>query len=878
MDRYGAGAFGHWDMDEAGKPVYVYTMDHARDPRAVYNTSLGPSRDHWHQVGTGEFVTTVHNGGHCQIYDWSRGGKCLNRWDPANGHFSGGFLLVELDGEAFSTLWEGLPVGAIQERRWGCNYAERVTRYKGIEITERIGAHPCEGLKQAWRVENLARAEARLRVCAPWWINPHLLTPAPLMTNGLRRVVDARRARLRRWHDISVDFMDLEFDDAPLFLRSLHAHFRMRGHVPYRPLLGAGLGLIPRVTTKRTCSPLLVALPLESIERDDKTGLPRRILPPQVLPLKKQGVYSPQMELTADCDDTLGHLGRFPAVGGVALAAVYDLELAAGRVAEEHLLVSVSQDGAGFREDAPSRAELESKPSPHELRLEVPGSDTLARELRWHAAYLQGGAHASGYHGTRFVDQGSAYSYLQGLSGAPRDFALFILPMVYLNPGLAKDMLRHLFACQHYRSGKLPYANVLNGRQRGYGLHSYSSDLDLFLMWAAAEYLGATQDWHFLEERVLYFPRGKRKRGGLLDHLQRSFAHLRDRVGLGPHGMLRCGTGDWNDVLLGFSRLPPLTLWRGESSLNAGLAALALPRLADVLEGVAPAFAAELRAVAAGQAEALKQMWTGRWAARGYLGYGGKKLGEDRLFLDTQAFGVLAGVWDMAQRTALFDAIDELCFRPQQAGALALWPPMKGPLLVPGSDTNGGTWAAIDALTVWAWAQHDPARAWAFYQSTTLAARAEAYPDVWYGVWSGPDSFNAHYHPRPGETFCHNFTPMTDFPVMNMNRHAGPLLDAVKFAGIEPRGGALEIRPRVPVSEFRFESVLICLHQDENGIRGEYTPVCEGTFRFRVATPFPEARLQINGVASDVVPDAGGMVAFEVDGTTGRTIRWSLGR
>lgn len=72
-----------------------------------------------------------------------------------------------------------------------------------------------------------------------------------------------------------------------------------------------------------------------------------------------------------------------------------------------------------------------------------------------------------------------------------------------------------------------------------------------------------------------------------------------------------------------------------------------------------------------GGRDALKQFWAGRWVARGYLGYFGKKLGEDRLFLDTQPLGVLAGMWDAAQRTAMFDAIDELCVTPQKVGVSA---------------------------------------------------------------------------------------------------------------------------------------------------------------------------------------------------------------
>lgn len=783
------GAFGHWQHDAHGQPVFVYTIDHTRDPRAAYRTSLGDSRDHWHQVGTGNFIATVHSGGYTQLYDAAHGLRLLNRWHPAATQFGGGFLLITCGGLSFSTLWEGLPPNATQERRWGCHYAERITRLPGLDIIERlegVGGRLC----QSFTLHNTGNQPLTLTLAMPWWLNPHPITPAPLLTLGLRRWIDVRRARHLRGRHLRVT--PLDHHGLPGLLATI---------APTSPpgrdrLAGAALALQSNFGT-------LVAHTAAHLRCDAATGLPLAL------------DQSPQ----ASAD--------FPADAGLILAAHHTV----------HLEPGASAHGELFLQPRDPREALPAPPAPEVLTLEVPGHAPLARELHWHSAYLQGGTYYSGYHHARFVDQGSAYAYLQGLSGAPRDFALFILPMVYLNPPLAKDMLRHFFACQHHRSGKLPYANVNHGQQRGYVLHSFSSDLDLFLLWATAEYLGATQDHAFLAEQIPYYPSARRCTGTVLDHLQRTFAHLRDHVGLGPHGLLRCGSGDWNDVLLGFSRIPPLTLWRGESSLNAGLAALALPRLADALGDTAPDFSADLRAYGEAQAAALKSLWAGRWAARGYLGYGNKVLGADRLFLDTQAFGVLAGVWDDAQRATLFENIDALCVRPQKVGALALWPPMKGPMLVEGSDTNGGTWAAIDGLLAWAWAQHDPQRAWAFYQSTTLAARAEAYPEVWYGVWSGPDSFNAHYHPRPGETFCHNFTPMADFPVMNMNRHALPLLDAIKFAGITPRDGLLEIAPRVPGHTFTFRSALITLEATPTTLRATYHPVAPGKFTFRVAIP-----------------------------------------
>lgn len=852
-DGGGAGVFGHWAEDAHGLPVFVYTIDHARDPRAAYRTSLGESRDHWHQVGTGAFVSTVHGAGYTQVYDWSRGGKCLNRWSPETGHFAGGFLFIATREVSFCTLWEALPAQATQERRWGCNYAERITRLGTLEVHERIdGNHAKGALEFHWHVRNLGDATLDLRVALPYWPYLQQITPMPLLTHGLRRWADRRRTALsrrfrRQVHPLSTA---MAAENAGFFLEFESSRGNINPAQPHR------LDCFPPAVIFYALDGAMAQsgiAPAKAFTRDSVSGLPTVLNADALLPVEGASLSE-----------------------GCALVLTYSVTLAPDASAHASACVDVEhpQD---------SRAQLAGEPrlplSEH-VRFEVPDHAALGRELTWHAAYLRGAACYSEYHSARFVDQGSAYSYLQGLSGAPRDYCLFILPMVYCDPLLAKDMLRHLFVSQHARSGKLPYATVGHAAQRGYGLHSFSSDLDLFLLWAFGEYLAATRDVAFLDEELPFYPHARGRMGTVLEHVQAAFTHLRDKVGLGPHGLLRCGSGDWNDVLLGYSHCAPLTLLRGESSLNAGLAALALPRLAALLEDCQPELSAELHAFAAAQATALREVWTGRWVARGYLGYLNRKLGEDRIFLDTQSFGVLARVWTPQQEAQLFNAIDALCATPQKVGALALWPPMSGPMLQPGSDTNGGTWAAIDALTAWAWARHAPERAWAFFQGTLLAARANAYPEVWYGVWSGPDSFNAHYHARPGETFLHNFTPMADFPIMNMNRHAGPLLDAIKFAGIEPHGDGMEISPRVPGETFSLVTPLISLHAAPDRISCEYRPIAAATFTFRVTMPSalrgkPYCS-QENDAPKTLHEAPVAWHTFQMSGKVGETLRWSI--
>lgn len=504
----------------------------------------------------------------------------------------------------------------------------------------------------------------------------------------------------------------------------------------------------------------------------------------------------------------------------------------------------------------------------------LPDQPWLSREIEWHSYYLQACTLYSEYFDAHFVDQGSAYAYLQGGSGAPRDLSLFVLALVYLRPDLAKETLRFMLRSQRHTDGGFPYAWFGHGKAGGGGVHSLSSDLDLFVMWALSEYINVTRDFAFLDEDTVYYPKANGKRGTVLDHIRASWKHLTTKIGLGPHGLIRAGTGDWNDVLIAFSRVPPLTIWRGESSLNAGLATVALPAMADAIEQADPKLAADMRAFATRQADGLRSLWTGQWVARGYTGWRDSKLGVDRIFLDTQAFGVLGGVWSAEQRATLFDNIQRVCVDPQPAGALALYPPKRGPLLVPGSDTNGGTWAAVDGWTTWAWMLHDPAAAWSFFLRTTMAARAEAYPDNWYGIWSGPDAFNAHYHPKPEQTFNHNATPMHLFPIMNANRHALPLLDLVKFAGFGAKDGVITVEPRFPFDSFTVNTPLMGCTYAPDSFDGYYVPQVDGAIRIRVALPegLQGKSLQVESTANFSIED--GRLHLNTIMKAGSTIRW----
>ncbi len=841
---FGNGGFGHWFTDNAGNPAYAYAPPGQQ------------SGDHWHHVGNDRISATAHSGGHVQVYDWSRGPKLLTRWSPEDGLFAGGFSFVEVDGRVTPLLCDHSPDEATRGRVFGTGYFEKAMRAGDLDITEHIEAPGGDDpvLLMTSTFTNTAASALSFSATAFWSAVPLQLAPAPIMTHRLTGFWNKLREQINR-----------------LFL--------VRSH--WNPDAGIlAVSWLHRLPERQPC-PDRSALLDHHVRRVFLAALDG--LPEGFEGYCTDGEAFLARSALEECPGALGH-----AAGRMVMdqpANAHRAVLAFRRTVTLEPGCSVSLRylyGCAERDEALALTEKYRKPPPEtqraQMRVATPDTPWLDRELRWHSYYLQANLFYCEFCEQHCVDQGSAYSYLQGAIGAPRDMVLSAIPLAYLRPEVAREQLVFLFRSQHGRTGAFPYAYLGHGRHSGALVHNWSTDLELFVFWALAEYLVVTRDAAFLEEMHPFHPPHGGRVGTILDHVRAAFHRLETRVGLGEHGLLRCGSGDWNDRLLSYSSFPPATFWRGESTFNAGLAALVLPQLAAFVQPQDAAMARAMSDRARQQRSALSQAWRGDWLLRGHLGYGGTALGHDRLFLDAQPFAVLAHAATPEQRARLFKAIEDYCVEPQRAGARCLWPFAKALLMEAGSDTNGGTWSAIDAWLAWAWALEDPARAWDFFLKTTLAARAEAYPDTWYGIWSGPDSFNADAHARAGDTFDYSVTPMTDFPVMNSNRHAGPLLAAIKLAGFRPDAREIVVDPLLPLSEFAVHLPVIGVAVKPGGHHGYYVPQADGPLSFAVRPPDHDGhlRLTVNDRELPSAPGEDGLVRFEVEGVRGTRVTWEL--
>ncbi len=676
--------------------------------------------DVWHAVGNDRVTATAHGDGSIQLY-WAE--------------------------EGLIRLCEPMPFAPPSrlETRFGFGSAEWRRRDPALVVRRRLWA-PC-GELPGWRLD--VTLEGRLPAS---WRECWRFAPWPIVLGGLlsRRIPAPASASLRErlvWHGI--------------FTVTGASRALTEG---LRALLARRLGLVPRF------EPALRAIRLEP---------PGGARPPSRRPSWLARL--PGVVFVA----ALGERPVTPRTSRSGRRADVSLELAlpAGEKAEISFALGVCAPEA-LREtiEALGAAEPEAHAAAwrRTWRLDLPARPALERESAWHAMSLRSAQVRDTVLGHRYLPQGSAYSFLHGLQGAPRDYAIASIPLALIDPAGAREMLRLVLRLQR-RDGAIHYAHMGAGRRTSAAIHAAPSDLPLFLLWAVTDYVLASGDRAFLEEA----------RPALL----RAWRHTQNGVGLGAHGLLRAGSGDWNDPIAAFAPRRRAFHRDGESVFNSAMAAYVLPRAAELL----PEVSGELVAWATRLRAAVDATWTGRWFLRGFDGRGGP-IGREHLFLDANAWCLIARIGSEERRRSLVETIATRCDDPSPIGPTILDRPhpVRGGILPPGWDTNGGVWAAISGLLAWGYALHDPARAWRCLEKQTLAAHARAYPEVWYGVWSGPDCYNSVLGERPGETFVQPATPMREFPVMNSNAHAGVLLALLKVLGVEATPGGLCVERPAP--------------------------------------------------------------------------------
>ncbi|MBI5526594.1 MAG: hypothetical protein HY897_09680 [Deltaproteobacteria bacterium] len=848
-DTHGSGIFGEWGMDERGLPEYRYTMDQTTDRRARYFNSEGDGRtDHWHMIGNQRVIAMAHNGGYVELYHSDRGAKLMNWYDPENGNFAGGFAFIEDGGEIAGTRYDDAR-GALIERRFQMNSFETVARKNGLTILRRTyapaGDHPA--LVTEVTLTNETSAEKNIRYFEYWDSNQYQLSFGLAGGDFAEPLREERRSFMGKF---DVDSM---FDEATGALAVVQkardgATTAEPGdpndHDWYPP---SSFSAFFEFTPDAHFSDQDAFFGAGGIEKPDAvaSGSDASSLysgpgagQKAALILRKNFAVPPNGRVTFH---TI--FGSFDGAAGESVESV----LGALRADAD----AFSWDAQGKRQTAPGVFFASSEPA------------WLTREVAWHASSLNALVSYDGAFRTRTINQGSAYLFIQGLNGAVRDIALATLPMIYLDPQVARDAIAYMLRMT-YPDGRIGYATVGYKKLTGAVIHENPSDLDLFLLWALAEYLTATRDYGFLDDVQPYYP-DITTNATVREHARKALEHFRDKVGTGPHGLARVLDGDWNDGIILRSPDPEVTREKGESVFNSAMACFVLPTAAEAFLGRDDETSGMAAELAAEHCEALKGAWAVDRFLRGWTDPDTPIGGTDAIYLEPQPFALLSGTATAEQRTALARTIKTALEEPSAIGQYQMYPPSEigASIQEKGSDTNGGVWHALNGLLTWAYATVDSELGWSSFQRNSMARHAEAYPEIWYGIWSGPDAFNAAYHARPGETFLHLATPMVDFPVMNSNQHAAPLLALIKSLGMTPTRDGLTIAPLWKTRPFVLRTPLVGVAYTKNDAAVYYRPpVDSGEILIRMMPPKPGAgwTVRVNGTPVQTALDASGLL------------------
>lgn len=828
----GSGSFGSWTVDRFGLPAYRYTMDEDHDPRAA-NAELGGRTDAWHQVGNDHIVAIAYNHGFVQLWSQDREYQWINLPQPADRHYSGGYGYLRTAAGLTSTLYDDRRADAATEREFGVGYVRRRTAVPDADVQEFVyapfGNDPV--VLHDVTIRNPADAPLNGAWFEYWDVNP-----------AVQGLGQRRRAVLPPSYDAASRTLTVEQapeagEDDPLTIYASAVGAPVSGFdTDVDAFFGAGTRAAPAAVVADAAS--------------------NSIAPPGTGLTANRTMFAFRSPVTV------------PANGSVTLRYAYG----AGHRAE--IATVPSRYGSGDPLQASEAAWSAWLP-----KADFPNAGpALSRELQWDAYYVRSGATYEERCGHHILSQGGYYQYDSAFQGAFRDPLQHVLPIIYAEPGLAREVIRYSTHQQPSGSGFVPYALLQNCTRFDLGT---SDDLDFWLLNAAAEYAMATRDFAFFEEREPYYDAGD---ATLWDHLKLAFFHQEVLIGHGPHGGYVTGaTGDWSDFSTQFEAMT-------ESMLVTAQLAYAYPLLAEVAEVRGDlTFATQLRAAAMVNLATLRREWTGRgWFSRGYSG--ATQLGSGAIFSEPQPWAMLAGAATREEQVQLLANVKRFLTGigapggPSKIGS-AQSPARNDPEvtereLVPASAGGGaavwvgGVWFALNGPLVWAAAPVDEAFAWDELLRNTLTAHATAFPDHWDGVITTDDVCSAWYGTDPSR--CGTGLTTAYFTQI-LHQPAWGLYDAIRLAGLQPTRDGYRIDPHVPSESFSFRMPVAGVDRTAGRMRGYVRAERSGPVAFDVVLPAGVSSVTAWGDGAEIpVTVDGGIARFMLQATAGRAADWAV--
>src|SRR6201998_3850668 len=657
---YGSSSFGTWIEDEFGLPAFKYTCNQTTDPRAVTQVQPGvlTPTEHINQVGNDRIIALASNYGHLPVRQDEGCPKFLNDVDAEMSQYGGGLGYLTDGHETLSSYYDGTNTSF--DRIFGICYFRKRVSDKGYSIDQVISAPFGDDpvlISQA-TVTNHKDVAATVRWVEYWGCQPFQFSyrSAIEAMTGLGAQTKLRRDLGRRFsHRIS------QIADRKGLLESKHFDGRSQEEEAAWEHAKARLRANPNGFT----APVVDLRPGTDFESLDL---------PQTLLVSLDGAVSGFSTNAAAFFGAGGPANpsglKQPLDGNIdtrgpqtGLLLERPIQLGPNESRTVHFFYGYLPDGfaldalvAKYEKTIGSVLKDSSGSWKQKgMRFDVPAEPWVKRESTWNHYYLRSSQTFDDFFGEHILNQNGFYEYTMGFQGAARDPLQHSLPFLFSDPEIVRSVLRYTLK-EVRDNGSLPYGIVGQGVIAPMASDD-ASDLPLWLLWAVSEYVLATRDVDFLNEKIpARLSAIEARTESVHNLLERCYRHQINDVGVGQHGVMRMRVDDWNDGLIytwaqsAFKECVETS----ESVLNSAMAAWVFDQYARMLDyATANSFLAkEVRASADHHREATRAQWSGKWFKRAWLGPKLGWLGDTTLWIEPQPWAILSGATTDAQARA----------------------------------------------------------------------------------------------------------------------------------------------------------------------------------------------------------------------------------